>query len=56
MIVNADASALEWVAGTFLSQDKVAIDEIWNRVDQHTLNQTTFGLPSRLIAKTFVFR
>lgn len=54
--MNADASALEWVAGTFLSQDKVAYDEIWNKVDQHTLNQKAFGLPSRLVAKKFVFR
>lgn len=56
MIINADASALEWVAGSFLSQDKVAHDEIWNKVDQHTLNQQAFNLPSRLVAKKFVFR
>lgn len=56
MIINADAKALEWVAGTFLSQDKTAIKEIWDRVDQHSLNQEAFKLPSRLIAKKFVFR
>lgn len=56
MIINADAKGLEWVGGTYLSQDKVAFDEIWAGVDQHTLNQEAFGLPSRLIAKTFVFR
>jgi DNA polymerase-1 len=56
VIVNADAKALEWVVGTFLSQDKVAIEEIKNKVDQHTHNQNTFNLPSRLIAKIFVFR
>lgn len=48
--------ALEWVVGTFLSKDKVAFEEIWNKVDQHSLNQKAFGLPSRLIAKKFVFR
>lgn len=56
MIVNGDAKALEWYVGTFLSQDKVAYQEIYDGVDQHTHNQETFGLPSRLIAKKFVFR
>jgi DNA polymerase I-like protein with 3'-5' exonuclease and polymerase domains len=56
MIVNADARALEWICIAFLSKDEVAYEEIWNNVDQHTSNQQRFGLPSRLIAKTFVFR
>ncbi len=56
MLIQGDASALEWRCAAFLSQDKVAYEEIWNNVDQHTDNQTRFGLPSRLIAKTFVFR
>lgn len=56
MIVNGDAKALEWVVGTYLSKDKVAKQEILDKVDQHTLNQKAFGLPSRLIAKKFVFR
>lgn len=56
MLLQADAKALEWVCAAYLSQDKVAYEEIWNNVDQHTDNQSRFGLPSRLIAKTFVFR
>ena len=56
MLLQADAKALEWVCATYLSQDETAIEEIWNNVDQHTDNQNRFGLPSRLIAKTFVFR
>lgn len=56
MIVNADGKALEWLAGTFLSKDQIAYKEIIEGVDQHTLNQEAFNLPSRLIAKTFVFR
>jgi DNA polymerase I-like protein with 3'-5' exonuclease and polymerase domains len=56
MIVNCDGKALEWVAGTFLNQDKVAMQEIWDGVDQHSLNQEAFKLPERLIAKKFVFR
>ena len=56
MLLQADAKALEWVCASYLSQDKTAYEEIWNNVDQHTDNQRRFGLPSRLIAKTFVFR
>lgn len=56
MLLNADAKQLEWVAATYLSQDKTAIEEILNEVDQHSDNQSRFNLPSRLIAKTFVFR
>ena len=56
MLLNADAKQLEWVGAAYLSQDSTAIKEILDEVDQHTDNQTRFGLPSRLIAKTFVFR
>lgn len=56
MLLQADAKQLEWVGATYLSQDKTALEEIWNEVDQHADNQSRFGLPSRLIAKTFVFR
>jgi DNA polymerase I-like protein with 3'-5' exonuclease and polymerase domains len=56
MLLQADAKQLEWVGATYLSQDPVALQEIWNEVDQHADNQQRFGLPSRLIAKTFVFR
>lgn len=56
MLLQADAKQLEWVGATFFSQDPVALEEIWNEVDQHADNQARFNLPSRLIAKTFVFR
>ena len=56
MLLQADAKQLEWVGATYLSQDQVALKEIWGSVDQHADNQTRFGLPSRLVAKTFVFR
>jgi DNA polymerase I-like protein with 3'-5' exonuclease and polymerase domains len=56
MILNADAKALEWICATYLSQDSTAIQEIKNEIDQHSDNQKRFALPSRLIAKTFVFR
>ena len=56
MLLNVDAKQLEWVCATYLSQDKIAHEEIWNETDMHTDNQKRFNLPSRLIAKTFVFR
>ena len=62
MIVNADAKSLEWVTYLFLSQDKIGIEE-WHNVvadptkhDIHRSNQEAFRLPSRLIAKVFLFR
>ena len=56
MLLQADAKQLEWVGAAYLSQDKVALEEIWKGTDMHSDNQERFGLPSRLIAKTFVFR
>ncbi len=56
MLLQADAKQLEWVGATYFSQDQTALKEIWNEVDQHSDNQKRFGLPSRLVAKTFVFR
>jgi len=56
VLINADAKQLEWVAAVFLSQDKVAIDEINNGIDIHHVNQHHLKLPSRLIAKIYLFR
>jgi DNA polymerase-1 len=56
MLINADAKALEWVCAAALSRDPVAVKEILNNEDQHTDNQERFRLPTRLIAKTFLFR
>ena len=61
-IVNVDAKSLEWCTYLYLSQDKNGIEE-WHNVvndpskfDIHLDNQTKFNLPSRLIAKVFLFR
>lgn len=56
MLVNIDASHLDWTCAVYLAQDQVAIDEILNKKDIHTDNQRAFGLPSRLISKVFLFR
>lgn len=56
MLVNLDAKALEWVCAAYLSQDKVAIQELVDNVDVHSSNQQRFGLPDRLTAKVYLFR
>lgn len=39
-----------------LSRDKIALEEILNKEDTHSKNQVLFNLPSRLIAKIYLFR
>ena len=56
MLIQCDASQLEWRTALELSKDWVGIKEILEGEDTHAKNQTAFGLPSRLIAKIFLFR
>ena len=56
MIVNVDFAGLEWRTVLEWSQDKVGIAEVLTGADMHSDNQKFFGLPSRLIAKVFLFR
>jgi DNA polymerase I-like protein with 3'-5' exonuclease and polymerase domains len=62
MIYNIDVKSLEWCSYLQLSQDKVGIEEWLNvlkdptKNDIHRSNQTAFNLPSRLVAKVFLFR
>lgn len=56
MMIKADAKQLEWRVAAFLSQDTVALAEINDGLDVHEDNRQKFSLPSRLVAKTFVFR
>jgi DNA polymerase-1 len=56
MIINADAVGLEINVAGFLSQDPILLQEIKEGFDLHSANQKMLGLPSRLIAKIFVFR
>lgn len=55
MLVQADASQIEWRVLLYLSQDVVGIEEIIQKMDAHSINQKTFDLPSRLIAKIYLF-
>ena len=54
--INVDAKALEWMCALQLSKDAVGIKEWEERLDIHTVNQEAFHLPSRLIAKIYLFR
>jgi len=56
MLISCDASQLEWRTVVELSQDQTALQEILNGEDTHSLNQKAFELPSRLIAKIYLFR
>ena len=56
MLIQCDASQLEWRTLLELAKDQVGIDEILGGEDTHAKNQEAFELPSRLIAKIFLFR
>jgi DNA polymerase I-like protein with 3'-5' exonuclease and polymerase domains len=56
MLVSCDAAGLEWRTIVELSRDSVAMGEIVGGADTHSLNQSAFDLPSRLIAKIYLFR
>jgi DNA polymerase I-like protein with 3'-5' exonuclease and polymerase domains len=56
MLINVDVKGLEVSCAAFLSKDKVLVQELMDGVDMHGVNQENFGLPTRLIAKTLVFR
>ena len=56
MLIQCDASQLEWRTLLELAKDEVGIEEILGGEDTHAKNQQAFGLPSRLIAKIFMFR
>lgn len=56
MIISCDAKALEWRVCTELAGEETALKEILNGEDAHSLNEKAFGLPSRLIAKIYLFR
>jgi DNA polymerase I-like protein with 3'-5' exonuclease and polymerase domains len=56
VIVNVDAANLEWRTMINITNDKTAYQEVDGGLDFHTDNQQRFDLPSRLIAKVFLFR
>lgn len=55
-LLACDASQLEWRTAVELSHDVIGLQEIKDGADTHSLNQIAFNLPSRLIAKIYLFR
>jgi hypothetical protein len=45
MLLQADAKQLEWVGAAYLSQDDLAIQEIWDGTDMHSDNQKGLDYP-----------
>lgn len=56
MLVNADVKGLEVVVAADLSGDEVLRQEVRDKVDFHENNRTRFRLPSRVVAKRFIFK
>jgi DNA polymerase I-like protein with 3'-5' exonuclease and polymerase domains len=56
MLINMDVKSLEVCVAEDMAKDKIMIQEITERQDMHKNNQDALGLPSRLIAKVFIFR
>lgn len=56
MLVSIDAGQIEWRAAVELSGDKVGLEELAENKDMHTINQAAFNLPSRHVAKIYLFR
>lgn len=56
MYVQADAKQLEWRTIVVLSNDQIGIKEINSGADTHELNRVEFELPTRLVAKVYLFR
>lgn len=55
-LVNADFKGMEILTAMWLSQDPIGMEEQISGFDLHGDNQTRLKLPSRLIAKIFIFR
>ncbi len=56
MLINADAKALEFLTCLYLSRDPVGMQEYNSGLDVHEKNQSDLRLPTRTIAKVFLFR
>lgn len=59
-IVNADVKGLEFRVAAWYGQDKVALHEIANGIDPHSVNQLRFNFPDgdkgRVAAKRLLFK
>lgn len=55
-LLAIDGSQLEWRVALQLSDEDVGRQEVINGEDAHSLNQVAFTLPTRHIAKIYLFR
>lgn len=56
MLLKVDATQLEWRVKVWMAQDKVAMKEIQDGVKIHEDNQKRFNLPTKTIAKNFLYQ
>ncbi len=56
MLINLDAKSLEWVTAVYLSGEKIGREELNSGDDIHERNQSALKLPTRVVAKRFLFR
>jgi DNA polymerase I-like protein with 3'-5' exonuclease and polymerase domains len=56
MLLKVDAAQLEWRVKVFLAQDPVGMEEIQKSFPIHDNNKEVFGLPTKTIAKNFLYR
>ncbi|SRR5258706_128667 len=56
MLLKVDATQLEWRVKVWMAQDKVAMQEIKDGVKFHEDNQKRFNLPTKTIAKNFLYQ
>lgn len=56
MLINADVKSLEVFVAADRYNDLTLQRELLDKLDLHSLNQERFKLPSRVIAKRFIFK
>jgi len=62
LLINVDVKSLEIFVAASLSRDSVLMQELWDvhngitETDTHQKNQDDLNLPSRVIAKRFIFK
>lgn len=56
MLVNADVKSLELFVAADWYSDATLSSELFNKTDLHAQNQARWKLPSRVLAKVFVFK
>lgn len=56
MLINGDVKSLEVFVAADRYEDDTLRGELLGRLDTHALNQERFSLPTRVVAKRFIFK